>query len=408
MADIFLSYRRQDSQSATGRLADRLEAHFGAARVFRDHESIVAGDDFAAAIRRAIGVSTVLLVIVGPRWLAAADATGRRRLDDPGDFVRLEIELALAADVAIVPVLVEDATMPAAGDLPPSLQEFARCQAVDLSETRWRYDVEQLIATLQARFAIESDATPLTTGAAGDGAGWLTRLANDVVDLAVHPQRLIARRQTGRASDHARAFAFLAVAIVAGNLALLIGLDVRVTRSASLGPAAVGLVGWLLVGELVGLLVAGLLAGSLALAWRIADGNAAYRRVGLVMAYVYSGAWLGFCAGALMLGSAFQFIDPGFVDRIFDAVRASAASGGASASAPWPEARALDRTPFGGAGAVMILVAFALWIAGAVWCVAAWGAFRTAFGASRPRAWAATALWLALLGAVIGLGLRLG
>jgi hypothetical protein len=409
MADIFLSYRRQDSQSATGRLADRLEAHFGAARVFRDHESIAAGEDFAAAIRRSVASSTVLLVIVGARWLAATDAAGRRRLDDPGDFVRLEIELALAAEVAVVPVLVEDAAMPAAADLAPSLQGFARCQAVELSETRWRYDVDQLIATLQGRFAIESDAPPLATrGERGSGA--LTHLANDLVDLSIHPKRLIGRRQTGHANDQARALTFLAVAIAAGNLALLVGLDLRVGRGASIGLAAVSFASWLAVGELVGLVVAGLLAGSLALAWRLVAGAAVYRRVAVVMAYVYSGAWLGFCAGALILGSAFQLSDPGFIDRIFEALQASASDAASTASArvPWPQPRPLRQSPFGSAGAVLILVAFALWIASAVWCIAAWGAFRNAFGASRPRAWAATALWLALVGALIGVGLWLG
>jgi hypothetical protein len=79
MAEIFLSYRRQDSQSATGRLADRLEEHFGAERVFRDHESIVAGEDFVEAIRRAIEASTVVLVVIGPRWLEARAASGARR-----------------------------------------------------------------------------------------------------------------------------------------------------------------------------------------------------------------------------------------------------------------------------------------------------------------------------------------
>ncbi|MGZ5724850.1 MAG: toll/interleukin-1 receptor domain-containing protein [Caldimonas sp.] len=114
MAEIFLSYRRQDSQSAAGRLADRLTEHFSPARVFRDHDSIAAGDDFVESIRRSVESSTVLLVVLGPRWLGASDASGRRRLDDAGDFVRLEIELALAAGVAVVPVLVEDAAMPAA------------------------------------------------------------------------------------------------------------------------------------------------------------------------------------------------------------------------------------------------------------------------------------------------------
>ena len=154
----------------------------------------------------------------------------------------------------------------------------------------------------------------------------MTHLANDLVDLSFHPQRLIGRRQTGRASDQARALAFLAVAIAAGNLALLVGLDLRVARGASIGLAAVSFASWLAVGELVGLVVAGLLAGSLALAWRLVGGGAVYRRVAVVMAYVYSGAWLGFCAGALILGSAFQLSDPGFIDRIFEALQASASS----------------------------------------------------------------------------------
>ena len=99
MAEIFLSYRRDDSTSATGRLADALEAHFGDDRVFRDRE-IAAGENFVEAIRRSVESATVVLVVVGRHWLDARDAAGRRRLDDPGDFVRLEIELALAARAA--------------------------------------------------------------------------------------------------------------------------------------------------------------------------------------------------------------------------------------------------------------------------------------------------------------------
>ena len=159
MAEIFLSYRRDDSASATGRLADALEAHFGDERVFRDHE-IAAGENFVEAIRRSVESATVVLVIVGRRWLDARDADGGRRLDDAADFVRLEIELALAARVPVVPALVEGAVMPVAADVPPSLAEFSRCQAVELSDTRWRYDVNRLIETLRARFSIDSDAAP--------------------------------------------------------------------------------------------------------------------------------------------------------------------------------------------------------------------------------------------------------
>lgn len=405
MAEIFLSYRRQDSQSATGRLADALEAHFGDDRVFRDRE-IAAGEDFVEAIRRSVESSTVVLVVVGRQWLGAADATGRRRLDDPADFVRLEIELALAARVAIVPVLVEGATMPSAAELPPSIAEFSRCQAIELSDARWRYDADRLIETLEKRFAIESEAAPRAPNAAAT-TGALTRIAADLIDLAIHPTRLIARRQTGRASDAARAFGFLAAAILVGNLALLVGLDVPVGPDASLGLAVLSSASWLIAGELVGLLLAGLLAGALSLAWRVADRVAGYRRVGLVAAYVYGGAWLGLCAGALVLGSAVQLVDPGFLNRLVGALHVAASA--ATASPGWmPQLREFDAAPFRGPAAVLLLLAFAIWLVTAGWCVAAWSAFRQAFGASRSQAWAATSIWAGLVGALLWLGARVG
>lgn len=404
MADIFLSYRRQDSQSATGRLADHLEARFGAARVFRDHESIVAGEDFADAIRRSVEAATVLLVIVGPRWLSAADAAGRRRLDDPQDFVRLEVELALAGDVAVVPVLVEDATMPAAHDLPPSLAEFSRCQAVELSETRWRYDADQLVAALQSRFAIESEPVPLASSDTS-GADRAARLAADLLDLAVHPRRLIGRRQTGRASDHVRALSFLAAAILAGNLALVVGLDVRVAGGASFALGAASFLSWLVVGELVGLIVAGLLAVVLALAWRLVGAGVAYRRVGIVSGYVYGGTWIGFCAGALILGSAVQLVDPTLFDRVVGSLQAM--SSGAGPTPSLADLAALQTAPFRGPAVVLVLVAFMIWVVAAGWSVFAWGAFRQAFGATRLQAVGATAIWLGALGALLALGQRL-
>src|SRR6185369_16011961 len=115
------------------------------------------GEDFAEAIRRAINTSTVVLAIIGRDWVDVRNAAGARRLDDPADFVRLEIEASFEAGIAVIPVLVEGAAMPAQAQLPPSLAAFARCQAVELSETRWRYDSDRLIQTLQSRFAIESE-----------------------------------------------------------------------------------------------------------------------------------------------------------------------------------------------------------------------------------------------------------
>jgi hypothetical protein len=403
MAEIFLSYRRDDSTSATGRLADVLEAHFGDERVFRDRE-IGAGENFVEAIRRSVESSTVVLVVVGRRWLGAIDAAGRRRLDDSADFVRLEIELALAAGVAIVPVLVEGATMPAAADLPPSIAPFARCQAVELSDTRWRYDAEQLIDMLQTRFAIESDRAPLDAG--GTRPGEVTRWGVDLVDLARHPRRLIARRQTGRAGDHVRAFLFLCAAIVVGHLVLLPGIDVRLIARGSSADKALGVVAWLFTGLTVDLFLAALLVATLALAWRVVARGTGYRRVGLICAYVFGGAWLGFCAGMMVAATAVSLIDATWLESALAGLHASIADS-APARAPMPPIARLETAPLRGPATVLLVLGALIWLVTAGWCVVAWGAFRRSFAATRWQAWVATSLWIALLAALVWLPLQI-
>lgn len=398
MAEIFLSYRRADSASATGRLADRLEEHFGAARVFRDHASIAAGDDFAAAIRRAIEASTVVLVVIGPDWLDATLPSGLRRLDDPSDWVRLEIEFAFDANLPVVPVLVEDAVMPMAERLPESIAALARCQAVELSETRWRYDAERLIQVLQTRFAIEAEQ-PLAPEA---GSGWLgttARWGMDVIDLATHPTRLIARRQTGRAIDHVRAFLFLLGSLLVGNLMLLFGLNVHPSPS-SIGGVLGGMFTWLLSGELLGLILVTLFAVPLTLAWRLVGRRIEFRQIILIGAYLYSGAWCGFCGGALIFG--YGLVDEGVFDRTVALLRGVAPQA--------PEALA-DRVAVAvtqlegvlhGPAAAAWGVAVLTWFVTAVWAVVAWGSFRITFGAGRLQAAAATLLWLLMLAALVG------
>lgn len=152
---IFISHRRADATYPTGWLFDRLANHFGHGRIFKDLESIPPGDDFAAAIGEALETCAVLLVVIGPLWLEAAGPAGRR-LDDPDDFVRLEIEAALARQVRIIPVLVDGAKMPEAGQLPPSLAPLARRQAVGLSPDRFTSDTDHLLRALDA---ILSDTT---------------------------------------------------------------------------------------------------------------------------------------------------------------------------------------------------------------------------------------------------------
>ncbi len=151
VAAIFISYRRDDTGPYAGRLRDWLSRHFGAEQVFRDLNTIPPGERFPLAIKRAVGSCEVLLAVIGTTWLTVADGAGRRRLDDPEDFVRVEIETALGrSDVLVIPVLVGAATrMPAAADLPGSLAALAECNAVRITDEGWDDQVGRLIRTIE-------------------------------------------------------------------------------------------------------------------------------------------------------------------------------------------------------------------------------------------------------------------
>lgn len=150
MSGIFISYRRDDSRGFAGRLADALDAAFGGDFVFRDIDDIAPGADFIQAITSRLASVDVVLVVIGPDWLDARNERGRR-LDDPADFVRLEIELAVAAGKPVWPVLIDGAVMPAETALPPSLQPLARRQALTLADAAWKDDVDRLIAALRGQ-----------------------------------------------------------------------------------------------------------------------------------------------------------------------------------------------------------------------------------------------------------------
>ncbi|MCC6714970.1 MAG: PASTA domain-containing protein [Gammaproteobacteria bacterium] len=149
MSGIFISYRRSDSAGHTGRLFDRLRATFGERRVFIDVCDIDAGSDFARTIERRIGACDVLLAIIGREWLDSRNAGGGRRLEEAGDFVRQEIAAALRRGLVVIPVLVEQARMPAAAELPAALRELAGRNAFALRDERWDGDVEQLIGQIR-------------------------------------------------------------------------------------------------------------------------------------------------------------------------------------------------------------------------------------------------------------------
>ena len=150
MATIFISYRRDDSATSAGRLYDRLEGHFGQGQVFMDVDTIRPGLDYIEAVQQAIAASDGLIAVIGQEWLTASDGTGGRRLDQPDDLVRLEIATALERGIPVVPVLVQGAEMPRGTDLPEGLKELASRNALDVSDARFRSDIDRLIQALEA------------------------------------------------------------------------------------------------------------------------------------------------------------------------------------------------------------------------------------------------------------------
>lgn len=148
MSGVFISYRRDDRPGFAARLAEALENTFGAEHVFRDVEDIRPGEDFVTVIETRLQAVDVVLAVIGPAWLSV-ERNGVRRLDEPGDFVRLEIASALEAGKPVWPVLVGGAKMPSQADLPEPIRALARRNAVVLTDPGWRDDVNRLIAALR-------------------------------------------------------------------------------------------------------------------------------------------------------------------------------------------------------------------------------------------------------------------
>jgi hypothetical protein len=147
---IFISYRRDDSEGEAGRLFDDLTREFGSKNVFMDVAGIRPGVDFVKAIEANVADCGVLLAIIGPTWATISNAGGLRRLDDPSDFVVLEIASALKREVPVIPVLVHGAKMPTQDQLPESLKSFSHRNSVELSHARWPSDVQLLIEALNS------------------------------------------------------------------------------------------------------------------------------------------------------------------------------------------------------------------------------------------------------------------
>jgi hypothetical protein len=163
MPGIFISYRREDASGHAGRIYDALRQRFDE-EVFMD-VGIEPGVDFVEQIDHAVGSCRVLVVVIGPRWSTMEDAKGRRRLEHPGDLIRVEVEAGLRKPgVRVIPVLVQGATMPSAEELPRSLGGLARRNALELSDARWSYDVDRLTATVERVMGMPARASEASEG----------------------------------------------------------------------------------------------------------------------------------------------------------------------------------------------------------------------------------------------------
>lgn len=155
---IFISYRRQDEPNFAGRLYDRLAEHFGRDNVFIDVDSIELGLDFVDVINRSLSQCKVVIVVIGKNWLTSADTQGRPRLEDPNDYVRLEIEIALNRNIRVIPVLVEGASTPRGDELPNSIAALARRNGREISHARFATEADDLVNTLK-RIVNTADTT---------------------------------------------------------------------------------------------------------------------------------------------------------------------------------------------------------------------------------------------------------
>jgi hypothetical protein len=177
-AKIFISYRRDDSAGYAGRVHDQLVEKLGS-NVFMDVDGIPLGSNFVKALNDEVAKCSALLAVIGPDWLDARDKNGQRRLDNPHDFVRVEIGAALNRQIPVIPILLEGTTIPSADQLPSDLQELSLRNGINIRHDSFRNDIDRLVQGLKAQLRGGNwrDVFTPGRGKGEDGAPsrWLTR-----------------------------------------------------------------------------------------------------------------------------------------------------------------------------------------------------------------------------------------
>jgi hypothetical protein len=146
---VFISYRREDTRDLAGRLADRLRLDAGIDSVFIDVETIGGGADFKADIQRALGQSNAVLVLIGKNWIG--QSADKVRINEPDDFIRLEVSEALLSKARVIPVLANGAGMPAASKLPDDVRRITALNALSLQHETFARDADFLLDSILSR-----------------------------------------------------------------------------------------------------------------------------------------------------------------------------------------------------------------------------------------------------------------
>lgn len=174
---IFINYRRDDAIAEAGRLHDRLAAAFGRQNLFMDVEHIPAGVDFVTYLESQVAACEVFLAVIGRGWLDLRDEQGLRRIDNPKDFVAIEIAAALGRDIRVIPVLIDGALIPKAEDLPDAIKPLARRHAVDLRNKQFPTDAEVIVQKVREALHRHSIPPRLSVPLGWIGASMMTTLA---------------------------------------------------------------------------------------------------------------------------------------------------------------------------------------------------------------------------------------
>jgi hypothetical protein len=149
MRKIFINYRRAEAEYAAGALGRDLRRHFGDDRIFRDKEDIAGGASWKRRVLDEINRESALLILIGRDWAKVTDAQGKRRLENPDDPLRMEIADGLSDGAAILPILLENAEMPADTELPEDLRSITEHNALKLRDSDWQYDLTNICRTLE-------------------------------------------------------------------------------------------------------------------------------------------------------------------------------------------------------------------------------------------------------------------